>query len=212
MLNSGDRHDPTVRLMEATFGEESRQLGAAIRARRQEAGMSTARLASAIGVSRSLISQVERGLTSPSITTLRKIAAALGVPVVALFAGEAAGSSSLDREGRRLIVRSYERKGLFRPGSANVVYELLTPDLNRQVEFMRIEIGPNTVTPLESSEHSGEENQFCLEGRYVLVLDGEEFVVNEGDSISFDSGKPHRVENRSDQRVVVVTAITPPNF
>ncbi|MEZ5101735.1 MAG: helix-turn-helix domain-containing protein [Thermoleophilia bacterium] len=198
---------------EAGFDQEARELGGAIRARRTELGMTVGRLADAAGVSRSLISQVERGLASPSITTLRRIAAALGVPVVALFAGAAnASSSCFDREGKRVIVRSYERKSLYRPGSVNVVYELLTPDFDRQVEFMRIEIGPHTSTPAEVSQHAGEENQLCLEGTYVLVIEGEEFIVNEGDSISFDAGRPHRAENRTDQRVVLVTAISPPNF
>lgn len=195
------------------FSSESRQLGATIRARRTELGLTTAQLGQSVGVSRSLISQVERGHASPSITTLRGIAAALGVPVVALFAGEAAGLSSFDRHGQRLVVRSFERKALYRPGTTNVVYELLTPDFNRQVEFMRIEIGPETTTPEAGfSQHVGEESHFCLEGSYVILVDGEEFVINEGDSISFDAGQPHRVENRSERRVVILSAITPPNF
>lgn len=195
------------------FTSESRQLGAAIRARRTDLGLTTTQLGAAVGVSRSLISQVERGHASPSITTLRGIAAALGVPVVALFAGEAAGLSSFDRHGQRVVVRSFERKALYRPGTTNVVYELLTPDFNRETEFMRIEVGPETTTPETGwSQHVGEESHFCLEGSYVFVLDGEEFVINDGDSISFDAGKPHRVENRSDRRAVILCSITPPNF
>lgn len=195
------------------FSSESKQLGAAIRARRTELSLTTTQLGAAVGVSRSLISQVERGHASPSITTLRGIAAALGVPVVALFAGEAAGLSSFDRHGERLVVRSFERKALYRPGSSNVVYELLTPDVNRQTEFMRIEVGPQTATPETGfSQHVGEESHFCLEGTYSIEVDGEEFVLSEGDSISFDAGKPHRVENRSARRVVILSSITPPNF
>lgn len=195
------------------FAGEGEALGRSIRVRRTELGLTTAKLAAAAGVSRSLISQVERGLTSPSITTLRRIAAALGVPVVALFAGEAAGSGSFDRHGVRLITRSYERRGLYRSGSASgdVIYELLTPDLDRQIEFMRVEVAPRASTH-GMSVHVGEENQFCLEGSYVFIIDGEEFAVNEGDSISFDASKPHRVENRTDARAVLISAITPPNF
>lgn len=176
--------------------------------------MTAGRLADAAGVSRSLISQVERGLASPSITTLRRVATALGVPVVALFGGEAASpGGGVNRHGERVVVRSYERKGLYRPGSANMIYELLTPDFNRQIEFLRVEIGPGTNTPAtEGSEHVGEENQYCVEGSYALIIDGEEFIVNEGDSISFNAGLPHRLENRTDQRVVLIAAITPPNF
>ena len=195
------------------FSTESQQLGAAIRARRTELGITTAQLGAAVGVSRSLISQVERGQASPSIMTLRGIAAALGVPVVALFAGEAAGLSSFDRHGKRVVVRSFERKALYRPGTSNVIYELLTPDFNRLSEFLRIEVGPETVTPADTfSQHDGEESHYCVEGTYVLVLDGEEFTINEGDSISFDAGKPHRFENRTDRRAIILSTITPPNF
>jgi quercetin dioxygenase-like cupin family protein len=60
--------------------------------------------------------------------------------------------------------------------------------------------------------HPGEENAVCLEGSVVVTIDGQDFVLNEGDSISFDSGRPHQVENRTDERAVLVSAITPPSF
>jgi quercetin dioxygenase-like cupin family protein len=45
-----------------------------------------------------------------------------------------------------------------------------------------------------------------------VTIDGHDFVLNEGDSISFDSGRPHQVENRTDKRAVLISAITPPSF
>jgi quercetin dioxygenase-like cupin family protein len=109
------------------------------------------------------------------------------------------------------VVRRHERKGLHVPRS-KVVYELLTPDLNRKVEFIWIEYEPGSVTHPEPMSHPGEENAICLEGSVVVIIEGQEFVLNEGDSISFESGRPHQVENRSNERAILISAITPPAF
>lgn len=197
----------------AALEEEALELGREIRALRLQAGMTLQSLGRAAGVSQSLISQIERGLASPSITTLRRIAASLNVPIAALFLGSAESSNGgeTDKLGRRLVVRRRERKGLHVPRS-KIVYELLTPDLNRKIEFIWIEYEPGAVTNPAPMSHPGEENAVCLEGAVVVTIDGQEFALNEGDSISFDSGRPHQVENRTDERAVLVSAITPPAF
>jgi transcriptional regulator with XRE-family HTH domain len=192
--------------------QEMLQVGRKIRARRLEVGLTLQKLANAVGVSQSLISQVERGLASPSITTLRRIAAALDVPIAALFLGDEDGShDESDGLGRRLVVRRSERKRLHVPRS-KIGYELLTPDLSRKIEFLWIEYEPGAVTHPAPMFHAGEENAVCLEGSVVVTIDGQEFVLDEGDSISFDSGRPHQVENRTEKRAVLVSAITPPAF
>jgi transcriptional regulator with XRE-family HTH domain len=191
---------------------EALELGSRIRRLRRNAGLTLEEVARAADISKSLLSQVERGLASPSINTLRRIAGALEVPIAALFLGsDDCSNGESDRWGRRLVVRRNERKGLHVPRS-KVVYELLTPDLNRRIEFIWIEYEPGSVTHPEPMSHPGEENAVCLEGSVVVIVDGEEFVLNEGDSISFDSGRMHQVENRSAARAVLVSAITPPAF
>lgn len=196
----------------ADSGQDALELGRKIRALRLERRLTLRALAEAVGVSQSLISQVERGLASPSITTLRRIAAVLGVPIAVLFLGSGeASDGETDRLGNRLVVRREERKSLRVPRS-NVLYELLTPDLNRRIEFLWIEYGPGDASRPDPMSHPGEENAICLEGSVVVTIEGEEFVLNEGDSISFDSSRPHRVENRTDRRAVLVSAITPPAF
>jgi transcriptional regulator with XRE-family HTH domain len=191
---------------------EALQLGQVIRTLRLERGLTLSAVAQGAGVSSSLISQVERGLATPSISALRRIAGALGVPIAALFLGnQEASDGESDQAGRRLIVRRDERKGLHVPRS-KVVYELLTPDLNRKVEFIWIEYEPGSVTHPEPMSHPGEENAVCLEGTVVVIIEEQEFTLTKGDSISFDSGRPHQVENRSSKRAILVSAITPPAF
>jgi transcriptional regulator with XRE-family HTH domain len=191
---------------------EALELGRAIRALRVERGLTLKAVARIAGVSQSLISQVERGLASPSISTLRRIASALDIPIAALFLGnEGESDGESDGAGRRLVVRRHERKGLHVPRS-KVVYELLTPDLNRKIEFIWIEYEPGSVTHPEPMSHPGEENAVCLQGSVVVSVEGEEFVLHPGDSISFDSGRAHQVENRSAKKAVLISAITPPAF
>jgi transcriptional regulator with XRE-family HTH domain len=187
-------------------------LGRNLRAARTEIGMTLQQLAEQIGVSQSLISQVERGVASPSITTLRRLASSLNVPIAALFV-EPTHPEHLDDnlDGKRIIVRRDERKAL-RVRRSRVDYELLTPDLNREVEFLWIEYSPHSSTHPAPLSHDGEENAVCVEGSVVVTIEGREFVLNEGDSISFDSGRPHHVENRTDRRAVLISAITPPSF
>jgi transcriptional regulator with XRE-family HTH domain len=191
---------------------EALELGHVIRTLRLERSLTLTAVAQAAGLSASLISQVERGLATPSISALRRIAGALNVPIAALFLGDQeASDGESDHRGRRLVVRRHERKGLHVPRS-KVVYELLTPDLNRKIEFLWIEYEPGSITHPEPMSHPGEENAICLEGTVIVTIDNQEFELSEGDSISFESGRPHQVENRSDQRAVLVSAITPPAF
>lgn len=191
---------------------EALELGQNIRAFRRAGGLTLEQFAGAVGVSRSLLSQVENGKASPSIATLRSVARVLGVPIAALFAGGTETDGETDRFGRRIIVRAEERKHLDNTFEG-ISYGLLTPDINRKVEFLQIDMAPGARTPdVGASMHVGEENQLCLEGTYVLDLDGQEFEMRQGDSASFDASVPHVAHNRSKRRAVVVVAITPPNF
>lgn len=191
---------------------EAVELGATIRALRTEAGLTLEQLAARVGVSRSMVSAIELGRASPSVGTLRGIAGALGVPIATLFTGVGGGDTAdLDRFGRRLVVRRGERKRLLARRS-NVYYELLTPDVNRQVEFLWGEFEPGSGAPPEPgafAAHAGEESVVCIEGTVVFLVDGREYVLGEGDSISFDCSVPHRLDNRSDRRATAVIAITP---
>lgn len=192
---------------------EQLELGAKIRQiRTEEAGMTLEALAKRAEVSISLISQVERGRAEPSLTSLRRIAAALGVPLARLFlGGEEASAGESDRFGRRLVVRRQERKHLRVPES-DIVYELLVPDLNRKLEVLWGEVGPGATTPPAPSQHSGEEVIVCLEGALTCIYDGDEFVLHAGDAISWDPSVPHRIENRGAKPVQMVVALTPPSF
>jgi transcriptional regulator with XRE-family HTH domain len=178
-------------------------IGQRIRTIRTLHGLSSSALARAAGVSRGLISQIELDRANPSIDTLRKIAAALDSPIAAFFDD--------DKPQAGMVVRRDERKTLRVPRSG-LTYELLTPDLNRQIEFILIELEPGEGGSRTPFGHPGEEAALILEGQVHVWIGEEEHVLEAGDSISFNSGLQHRVANHGDTKAVLVSAITPPSF
>lgn len=189
-------------------------IGRKMRLLRDERDMKGKELATAAGVSPSLISQIEHGTTTPSIDVLRRIASALQVPVGEFFGEQNDTLFKTTRPsqvGRSSVVRANARKKLMLPKS-NLVYELLTPDLQGTLELLWIEIGPGLPFPREPSVHQGEEADVVIKGRIHIWVDDEEYVLEEGDSITFDSSRPHRTANLDGEPAIVICAITPPSF
>lgn len=191
-------------------------LGAEIRALRSSRGLSTVQLARACGVSPSLVSQVERGVVAPSLEVLWAVARALEVPIGTFFQHDAdipaddGGGEGPDAGIKATVVRASQRKRLGL--TASLTYQLLSPDLRRQIEFVWVEFGPGEEGPLEPFIHAGEEQMVVIEGQMTVMIDGEEWVLEQGDCITFDSSLPHRAANRGARTAVVIAAITPPSF
>lgn len=192
-------------------------LGEKIRSLRLSKDIGLRELARTAEVSAALVSQIETDKTTPSIGTLRRIAAALEVPVATFFVG---GNSpervSTDpqthrRDGRRgAIVRHDQRKHLYLPRS-HVKYELLTPNLAGPIEFVWCELEPGHPEG-ELLSHAGEEVILVLQGELDVYLEDVPHHLEQNDSITFDSAIPHRVANPAETISVHVAAITPPSF
>src|SRR5262249_45255863 len=150
---------------------------------------------------------------SPSLTTLRRIAAALEVPMAALFLGADEPSvGETDLTGKRLVVREGERRRLTAQDSG-VAFSLLTPNVDRRIEFMMAVFAAKTSAPPDRgvfSSHPGEENALCISGKIVYVIEGQDFPLAEGDSISFESSRYHRTENRTAEPACLILAMSPP--
>jgi transcriptional regulator with XRE-family HTH domain len=199
-----------------------RELGLRVRALRRSASMTTREVAAKAGVSASLVNQVETGKTSPSFSTLRRIAHALDVPLGEFFSD--GGPESAPAQARHVapsppppppgesvvIVRRDRRKRLQLPDS-HVVHELLTPNLRWDVEFLWVELEPGHP-PLESMGHPGQESAIVIAGTMHVIVGEDEYVLETGDAISLDSSIPHRIENRGEETVIQISAITPPSF
>lgn len=121
--------------------------------------------------------------------------------------------ADVDSAGARLVVRADQRKRSQR--GSGLMWELLTPDVDGRIEFLRGELEPGASAPSELGayvSHEGEENVHCLEGSVTMLIGGDEFSLEAGDSIQFDCSRPHRAENRGDNLAILIVAITPPTF
>jgi transcriptional regulator with XRE-family HTH domain len=189
------RREPATALV-----ERDDQLGKRIRVLRSERGMTLTGLAGRVGITRSFLSGVERGVAYPSLMVLRSIAAALEVPVFLLFTGPESNGAVVRRDARKVI----------RPPGAPVSYELISPDLRRKIEMIIVRLKPGLDS--QAMAHEGEECALVLKGQVVITVGDVDYDLNEGDSIYYDSGLPHKARAVGDEPAEIVSAITPPNF
>jgi transcriptional regulator with XRE-family HTH domain len=181
---------------------DARSLGRLVRSIRVSRGMSIEALAKAAGVSAGGISQIERGVGNPAFTTLVKIAYGMRVPVSSFM--------QTDQEPPGLVVRREHRKRLV--PSEGLVYELLTPDLQRRLEVLRVQIARGFDNSERPFVHDGEECIHMLEGELLIYIGGDEYHLNEGDSVTYDPTVPHWYRNPFSRPGVIFSAITPPSF
>jgi len=181
------------------------ELGSKIRKLRQSQKMSIEQLSQKTGLSTGLISQIERNITGPSVESLWKIAKALNVSMHYFF-------NEYEKDSPSPIVKKNERKKIQLPKS-NVTYELLSPDLiGRKIEFLQVEIKPGECNTDALISHEGEECGLVLKGKLKVRWGDKEYILEEGDSIYFDSTVPHRYVNIGDETCISVWAMVPPSF
>ncbi|GGX04192.1 helix-turn-helix domain-containing protein [Streptomyces lomondensis] len=196
---------------------DTRALGRLLRDARAQRGMSLKRFAAAAEISEGLLSQFERGQGNPSLLTLQKIAAALDVPLAHLFYKTTPDEESVDTESDVLprrqcaVVPSGGRKKLVLP-QEQLVYELLTPDLQRPLEMMRCVVPPGFDGRARPFQHEGEEAVHVLEGRLRAHVADDVHDLGPGDTISLQASLPHWWANIGEVPVVVISACTPPSF
>lgn len=179
--------------------------GSEVRALRKARGLSLNALASEAGLSVGYLSQIERGISHPSLKALGAIARALGVTVGWFFSGGNAGPA----EEKGFVVRKQNRRRIiFREGFVDY---LLSPNLEGELEFILTHFSPGASTG-EQYSHRGEEGGMVLEGRLEITVGDQSFVLEAGDSFNFASTKPHRYRNVYDGETVVVYGITPPTY
>lgn len=201
-------------------------LGKKIRAIRTAKDMKITEMSRLSGLTTSLISQVERGLISPSIETLKKIGNVLDVPLSFLFetderegtpggvpprpAADAAEIKPLNLFGASPVVHPDARKRLY-PGEG-IELQLLNPNLNGPIEFIYNVYQPHSGTGGGKYSHPGSECGLILTGELVVEIGEETHVLRAGDSITFESTTPHAKRNLSDQVCTCVWANVPPWF
>lgn len=177
--------------------------GSALRTLREQRGLTIASLARQVGISAAAISQIESGTVQPSVMTLRKLAAALAVPVFRFFLPADTAAASVVRRGERKTL------GLARTGAR---YELLTPSLQGQLEIMEISMDPGQASAPEPISHPGEECLVIISGHGELELGDDVIDLRTGDAVTFQGSIPHRLRNTDRSPLTAISAITPPSF
>jgi transcriptional regulator with XRE-family HTH domain len=170
-------------------------IGRRIRSLRQSRNLTLQMVAERTGLSASLISMVERGLTAPSIGTLVAVAAAFGVNMADLMNVEAPNDS--DPVTRLEAQPTYET-------TQGVVRRVVLRDQTRGFEWAVNEYEPGTASAPMPTHHAGYEYGLVVEGELTVELEDAEHVMRPGDAISYYSGVPHRLRNDSDRHVRTV--------
>ena len=194
--------EPTPRTSGADDGERSDNvLGNGIRTERQRQGLTLAQLAERAELSASALSQIERGVTDPSIGSLRRIATALGVPFFQFLVEPGVVEP---------VVRRAERRTMQFPNRA-LQYQLLTPNLRGPFEVLALELAPGAASGDEPLGHDSEECLLVLRGSVRVELASQTYELDEGDAISIQRNLPHRVVNHGEDTAEILTIISPPN-
>jgi len=203
-------------------------VGERLREARQQRGVSLRGLARAIGVSASLLSQIETGKSQPSVSTLYAVTSALGISVEYVFeprepadppaveAAPVAPASLLDvlgsARGRRVgpLLRPAARQVLAL--DSGVTWERLGHLPDTHVDFLLItyEPGGSSSSSGLPMRHSGSEYGYLLSGELVLTLGFDEHRVRPGDSVCFESTRPHRYRNEGTAPAVGVWFVVEP--
>jgi transcriptional regulator with XRE-family HTH domain len=188
------------------------QMGERLRAARSERRLSLRELAGRLGVSPSLISQIETGRANPSVSTLYAIAAELDVsldellfndrrppepastvPTAASATGTMTAAAPLQRAATRHRIRL----------ASGVNWERLTTVSEPGIEFLHVtyEVGGASSPPDAFQRHPGHEWGYVLSGRLQVRIGFEEYVLEPGDAISINSSIPHRLATIGDEPV-----------
>ena len=181
-------------------------LGDKIREARKKQQFTLSQLADAAGLTASYISQVERNLAEPSISSLRKIASVLQLPLYQFLEDDLPHTQ---------VIRAAQRKRLILPESS-ITYEYLTPTSSDPREAPKLELilfrlNPQCWSRQDYAVHAAaEECITLLSGLLDVDCGSDTFRLREGDSIYLRSNQPHRVFNPGDTVAVALSCLTPP--
>jgi transcriptional regulator with XRE-family HTH domain len=166
----------------------SGRLGERVRALRRGRGLTLDVLAERSGVSRAMISKLERGEKYPTLVIAAKVAAGLEISLSQLIGGE---------ERRKVVVVPRDRRMVMRDPVTGFERQLLSPSFaGRGIEFLRNVVPEDSTSGDFPPHRRGVEEYVVVErGRLRAVLGGEEYLLEEGDALYFEADVAHRFEN-----------------
>ena len=166
----------------------SGRLGARVKDLRKEAGLTLDELAGRSGVSRAMISKLERGEKNPTLVIAARLTEGLGVSLSRLAGVE---------ERREVVLVPRERRMVLRDPETGFERQSLSPTFTgRGVEFLRNVIPEGSTSGDFPAHRNGVEEHIVVEkGELKATLGGEEYLLREGDALFFEADVPHRFDN-----------------
>jgi transcriptional regulator with XRE-family HTH domain len=177
-------------------------LGKTIREIRKSKNLTLKDVARMTDLTESLISQIENSKANPSVSSLVAISRVLGVPVGTFFENKALASHPVIRTTDRPVVHT----------ANGITYQLMSRDVGEhpvEVLWAAYDPGATTGSPMV---HEGVECGVVLKGKLEVAIGNQKFVLNGGDSITFDSSEPHALTNLSDRPTSAIWINSPPSF
>lgn len=169
-----------------------------LRAHRRRAGLTLEALAESTGLTKSYLSKVERGISTPSIAVALKIARALDADVGQLFSdGLDTDTMTVERHDERLVAPDGPGAAVYDSIAARMLGKSMQPFI----------VHPTTESGSDFMEHPGEEFVFVTEGTVEVSLPDRVITLNQGDSLYFDANTPHRVRSVSPTRASLVVVV-----
>ncbi|HUA10886.1 MAG TPA: XRE family transcriptional regulator [Solirubrobacteraceae bacterium] len=179
-------------------------IGARVKALREACGLSLRELAERSGVSAPMLSQVERGTTSPTLTVAARIAAGLDLRLSQLL--------RLDEQGAVTVTRPAARRRAGNARRGHRVEVLTAEEPGQRAELSRHTLAPGGSTggaddpPMH--EPGSRESALVERGSVVLYCDGAEYDLQAGDCVTFDADLPHRFKNNSAEEASLLAVVT----
>jgi transcriptional regulator with XRE-family HTH domain len=174
-------------------------VGRRIRELRRTRQLSLETVVARTDLSIGFVSQIERGLSSPSLRVLATLADVLGVGIAALF-----GATPRDDASGGVVTRQLQRAEL-KLWRSGISKQLLSPaGAENRLNLFLVHLEPGGSTGDELYTHDGEEAGLVLEGEMTLTVDAETWSLKAGDSFRFASRRPHRFSNPADDAKAVV--------
>ncbi|MCI5679742.1 MAG: XRE family transcriptional regulator [Bacteroidales bacterium] len=164
----------------------SSMISANLKRIRKEKKLSLDAVAEMTGVSKSMLGQIERGESSPTVATLWKIATGLHISFTALLEGKVEETKFIPGEDLQALLSD---EGRFR------LYPFFPYDESRRFEMLSIEMEPGSRSESVPHEEGTEEYVLVFEGTMKLTVDGNEYLIHAGDGIRYNASKAHIYEN-----------------
>ena len=176
------------------------ELGTKIKRLRLQNNLTQEELADRCELTKGYISQLENELTSPSITTLEDILNALGTTFADFFK---------DEKEEKVVFT--EAEFIEKVADTHKIEWLVPNAQKNEMEPIRVTVEPHTTLE-EDVPHEGVEFGYVISGRVWLHIGQAAYCVKKGEVFYFTSDKPHRLENRTNEKAVVLWVASPPTF